>query len=127
MILSIGAFLGFFSVAFGAFVEHGLRGVISPVYLDFIATALRYNLMHAIIISAIGLSLVQSEKMSKNLALKWSGVLLSIGTVLFSFSIYLSVLGDSPKLLVLTPIGGMTIMAGWLSLMVAGFMAVKSR
>ena len=125
MILISGALLGFISVAFGAFAEHGLRQGITEEHFRFLMTAVRYNQIHASVISAIGLALLGSEKLSTILALRWSGVLFIIGTVLFSFSIYASVSLNIPGLVNVTPVGGVTIMAAWLLLVVSGFMAGK--
>lgn len=125
MILILGAFLGFISVAFGAYAEHGLREVVTDEHFRFLMTAVRYNQVHAVVIAAIGLALLNSGKLSCIPALKWSGLLFIIGTMLFSFSIYLSVSLDIPSLVKITPVGGMTIMAAWLVLMVAGILAKK--
>lgn len=126
MILIFGALLGFISVAFGAYAEHGLREAITEEHFRFLMTAVRYNQVYAVVIAAIGLALLNSGKLNSILALKWSGLLFIIGTMLFSFSIYLFVLLDLPSLVNITPIGGMTIMGAWLLLMVAGVLAWKN-
>ncbi len=125
MILILGALLGFISVAFGAYAEHGLREAVTEEHFRFLMTAIRYNQVHAVVIAAIGLALLNGDKLSNLPALKWSGLLFITGTVLFSFSIYLSVSLDIPSLVNITPVGGMTIMAAWLVLMVAGILAKK--
>ena len=127
MILICGALLGFIAVAFGAFAEHGLREGITDEHFRFLMTAVRYNQVHAVIISAIGLVLLNSGKFATISAVKWSGLVFIIGTVLFSFSIYFSVSLDLPSLVNITPVGGMTIMAAWLLLLIAGLMAKKAR
>ena len=48
-----------------------------------------------------------------------------LGTVLFSFSIYLSVSLDVPALVKITPLGRMTIMAAWILLLVTGVFEIK--
>lgn len=89
-------------------------------------TAIRYNQVHAFVIAAIGVALLNAGKLSNVPALKWSGLLFIIGTVLFSFSIYLSVSLDIPSLVNISPlVGGMTIMAAWLVPVVAGVLAEK--
>jgi len=88
-------------------------------------TAVRYNQVHALIISAIGLAQLNGGKLANISALKWSGLLFIIGTVLFSFSIYLSVSLNIPGLVNITPIGGVTIMAAWLLLFITGLLAGK--
>jgi len=123
MILILGALLGFISVAFGAYAEHGLREAVSDEYFRFLMTAVRYNQVHAVVIAAIGLVLLNGGNLSSILAIRWSGVLFIVGTVLFSFSIYLSVSLDIPTLINLAPLGGMTIMTAWLMLLIAGVWA----
>ena len=125
MILILGALLGFISVAFGAYAEHELREAVTEEHFRFLMTAIRYNQVHAVVIATIGLALLNGGKMSNILALKWSGLLFIIGTVLFSFSIYLSLSFNIPSLVNITPLGGITIMAAWLVLMVAGVLARK--
>ena len=127
MILVLGALLGFIAVAFGAFAEHGPREGITDEHFRFLMTAVRYNQVHAVVISAIGLALLNGDKVASIPALKWSGLLFIIGTVLFSFSIYLSVSLDIPYLVNITPVGGMTIMAAWLLLLIAGLTVKKKR
>ena len=127
MILICGGLLGLVAVAFGAFAEHGLREVISDEHFRFLMTAIRYNQIHAVVISAIGLALISDKKFANSSIFKWSGYLFIIGTVLFSFSIYFSVLFDIPNLVKVTPVGGMTIMAAWLLLSMAGFTRKKKR
>jgi uncharacterized membrane protein YgdD (TMEM256/DUF423 family) len=125
MILILGAFLGFISVAFGAYAEHGLREAVSEEHFRFLMTAIRYNQVNAVVIAAIGLALLNGGKLSNVTALNWSGLLFIIGTVMFSFSIYLSVSLDIPSLVNITPVGGITIMTAWLMLMVAGILVRK--
>lgn len=125
MILTFGALLGFISVAFGAYAEHGLRETVTDESFRFLMTAVRYNQVHAVVIVAIGGVLLNGGNLSKIRTLRWSGALFIIGTVLFSFSIYLSVSLDIPTLVNVTPLGGMTIMAAWLMLVVVGVLARK--
>lgn len=80
MILILGALLGFISVAFGAYAEHGLREAVTEEHFRFLMTAIRYNQVHAAVIAAIGLALLNGGKLSNVTALKWSGLLFIIGT-----------------------------------------------
>lgn len=121
MILMIGAILGFVSVAFGAYAEHGLRDNLTEEHFRYLMTAIRYNQIYAVLICAIGLSFLSSGRLANMISAKISVFLYVIGTVLFSFSIYLSVTFDVPSLLNITPFGGITIMAAWLLLAWSGF------
>ena len=125
MILISGALLGFIAIAFGAFAEHGLREDIADEQFRFLMTALRYNQVHAVVITAIGLVLLNDGKLANILALRWSGLLFIIGTMLFSFSIYAFVTLKLPSLLNIIPIGGVTIMAAWILLLATGVMAKR--
>jgi uncharacterized membrane protein YgdD (TMEM256/DUF423 family) len=125
MILIWGALLGFISVAFGAYAEHALRESVTDEHFRFLMTAVRYNQVHAVVIAAIGLVFLNGGKLANIPALRWSGVLFIIGTLLFSFSIYLSVSLDIPSLVNVTPVGGITIMAAWLLLLVAGALVTR--
>ena len=122
MILAIGAILGFISVAFGAYAEHGLKGTLSVENLEIIMTALHYNQIYAIVISMIGFVIKNKGKLVDNIILKISGYLFILGTLLFSFGIYTSTLLEIPQLLRLAPIGGTTLMLGWVALAVVGIL-----
>ena len=125
MILIFGALLGFISVAFVAYAEHGLREAVSEENFRFLMTAIRYNQVNAVVISTIGIALLNGGKLANIPTLRWSGVLFIAGTVLFSFSIYFSVLLDIPSFVNLTPVGGIMIMGAWLLLVVAAIWASK--
>lgn len=125
MILILGALLGFISVAFGAFAEHGLKESVTDEQFRFVMTAVRYNQINALVIVMIGLTLLSDNRVANIPAFKWSGVLFIVGTLLFSFSIYISVSFNIPSLVNITPVGGMTIMAAWLVLLIAGLIARK--
>ena len=127
MILLTGALLGLISVAFGAFAEHGLKETVSDEHFRFLMTAVRYNQIHSVIIVVIGLSTRSSGCWCDTQHLNWAGAAFIIGTMLFSFSIYLSVSLQIPSLGNLTPLGGITIMIGWLMLAFAAFMSWKSQ
>jgi len=127
MILLTGALLGLISVVFGAFAEHGLKDTVSNEHFRFLMTAVRYNQIHSVIIVAIGLSTRSVGCWCDTRHLTWTGAVFIIGTMLFSFSIYLSVSLQIPFLVNLTPLGGITLMIGWLMLAFSAFMSLKNR
>ncbi|MAJ11264.1 MAG: DUF423 domain-containing protein [Thiotrichales bacterium] len=94
--------------------------MVSDENFRFLMTAVRYNQVHAAVIITLGFVMLQKGKLGTAPTLRWSGILFVIGTMLFSFSIYLSVSFDIPKLLYATPIGGVTIMLSWLLLVLTG-------
>ena len=126
MILTIGAILGFISVAFGAYAEHAMRDAISAEEFRYIMTAVRYNQIHAVAVVALGLSQFSNGKIAATSLIRYAATGFIVGTALFSFSIYIAVWLGIEALLMMTPIGGMTLMASWLLLAFAGYRLKKS-
>lgn len=121
MILLVGGVLGFISVVFGAYAEHGLKESISEEHFRFLMTAIRYNQVHAVVVTAIGLGIASGVLPLQSLLIRWSGILFTLGTALFSFSIYLSVVLAIPQLVNITPIGGTIIMLAWMLIAISGY------
>lgn len=119
-LLIIGALLGLFAVAMGAFTTHHLSHTLDLKTLLSLKTALFYNLVHAILVVAIGLALAASLRPKLRSRLKWSGWIFVLGIILFSFSIYLKALAGLGFFARLTPTGGVLLMLGWLSLVWTG-------
>ena len=121
MILLVGGVLCFISVVFGAYAEHGLKESISEEHFRFLMTAIRYNQVHAVVVTAIGLGIASGVLPLQSLLIRWSGILFILGTALFSFSIYLSVVLAIPQLVNITPIGGTIIMLAWMLIAISGY------
>ena len=123
MIVIIGAFLGFFSVFFGAHFEHYLREVVSEEQYRQLMTGIRYNQLNSIIICFIGLAVLSESELLKSRLLQTAGYFFITVTLLFCFGIYVSISLDIPQVVYLTPVGGLTIMASWILLFVFGIVA----
>lgn len=106
-ILIAGAFLGLASVIMGALGDHGIN--LTPEKAKSLETAIRYNMIYAVLIVAIALAPAERK-------LHIPAYLFTAGTVLFSFSIYGALFSGVKQLTYLTPVGGITIMIGWLAL-----------
>ena len=126
MTLIIGALLGFISVAFGAYAEHGLKSGMDAHAFESLTIALRYNQTHAILIAVIGLLKLQNGRLAHLPSFNWAGYFFIAGTVFFCFSIYCSALFASSATS-LAPFGGTLLMLGWLSLALTGFCAKRAR
>ncbi len=101
---------GFLAVALGAFGAHGLRGSVDSALLDVWHTAVQYQMFHvfpllAIVFAAAGETLP---------LMKWAARLFLLGTVVFSGSLYVLVLSGIRALGMVTPVGGVLLLAGWL-------------
>ena len=123
MILIAGAFLGFFSVFFGAHVEHTLRELVSEEQYRQLMTGIRYNQLNSIIICSIGLAVLSDSNLLQSRFLQTAGYSFIIGTLLFCFGIYGSISLDLPQVVYFTPVGGLIIMVSWLLLFVFGIAA----
>ncbi len=113
IVLAAGS--GSLAVAAGAFGAHGLRAQVSPELLSSWNTAAHYHLLHSVVLLALGLFTVSTQK-----SVALSGSLFGLGILLFSGSIYGLVLTQQSWLGPLTPIGGLLLVAGWLSLLWLG-------
>lgn len=117
-ILLIGSLLGLTSVGMGAYVDHVLSHAVDIKTLSMIKTALHYQQLYAVIITAIGLS---HRVVHDSLCLRLSAWIFIAGSIIFCFSIYLSALMGMAALLKLTPVGGIFLMTGWVVLACASF------
>jgi len=115
MLLAAAAIAGFFSVAFGAYAEHGLRPRVSAETFRFVMTSVRYNQVHALAAAIVG-GLILVAPDADGLLLRLAGWGFVIGMALFSGSIYLSALLERPGLTRLAPVGGTVLMLAWLCL-----------
>jgi uncharacterized membrane protein YgdD (TMEM256/DUF423 family) len=112
LIIAFGAFNAFIAVAAGAFAAHGLRDMLSTEYLNTFKTAADYQLMHGIGLIVIGL-INKQETNRCNIA---AAIFMFAGILLFSGSLYLLVLTQTPWLGIITPIGGACFLIAWLTL-----------
>ena len=113
----IGVIFALLSVILGAFGAHLLKDLLSDTELSSFKTGVRYQMFHALGITI--LSLNQDKFTDK---LKTSLVLMCIGVLLFSFSIYFLTIDDllsvSLKFLgPITPIGGILLISSWIILL----------
>jgi len=111
LLLGLGALLAAAAVGLGAFGAHALRGRLSGQALDWWQTAVQYHFWHALGVIAIGLCLLH---VPESRALRAAGALLVVGCVVFSGSLYALALSGERWLGAVTPLGGMTLIAGWL-------------
>ncbi|MCU1757025.1 MULTISPECIES: DUF423 domain-containing protein [Pseudomonas] len=115
--LMLAAFFGFTGVALGAFAAHGLKGRLSEQYLAIFHTGVTYQLVHAL--ALIGVALLATHLQSR--LVTWAGICFALGIVLFSGSLYVLTMTGISKLGMITPIGGLGFLAGWLCLGLAAW------
>lgn len=112
---TLGALSALIAVAAGAFGAHGLEGRVSPARIATWETGAHYQAIHALALLAVAWASTRWPGRLTDAA----GWLFVAGTVLFSGSLYLLVLTDTPWLGAITPVGGVSFLAGWACLAVA--------
>jgi uncharacterized membrane protein YgdD (TMEM256/DUF423 family) len=112
MWIVVAAISGALAVLAGAFGAHGLRDRVTLEQVQSWATASHYHLLHSVVLLVLALYAAQSGR-----EVQWPASLFTIGIVLFSGSIYLLVLTPAKWLGPVTPLGGLFLIAGWLSLL----------
>lgn len=104
----ISAVIGFLAVALGAFGAHGLKGLLTRT--DMLAnwqTAANYHLVHSVVLLLVA---------SRERFVKAAWICFAVGVLIFSGSLYLLALTQLKILGRITPIGGVALLAGWLTL-----------
>ena len=114
----LGSLSAFIGVALGAFGAHGLKTKVSPEMLTVWQTGVQYHLVHALGLVLIGIlcQLMPETSMVRN-----AGWMILSGTVLFSGSLYVMVLSDIRALGMITPLGGVAFLVGWLLIAIAAW------
>ncbi len=103
------------AVATGAFGAHALKTHLSAEMLQTWKTGVDYHFYHALGLLAVGVLAV----IAPSAYLKWSAVLLTAGIILFSGSLYALALSGVKALGAITPLGGLSFIAGWVLLLLA--------
>lgn len=101
--MQIGAILAALAVALGAFAAHALKTRLDPTMLANFETGVRYQMYAALAMMALG---NQGTQMRGPF---W----LSIGTLIFSGTLYLLALTGLKWLGAITPIGGVLMIVGF--------------
>jgi len=113
----IGALYGLLAIVLGAFGAHALKKSFSEEQLKSFETGVKYQMYHALVLLMLGFNLNLDTSLEKYIIYCFT-----IGTFLFSFSIYGLTLSASKgkKLRFLgpiTPIGGLVLVIGWVLLL----------
>jgi uncharacterized membrane protein YgdD (TMEM256/DUF423 family) len=113
----IGAAFGAVGVAMGAFGAHMLRDKVEPRMLDIWSTATQYQLWHALAIVCVALWMGREGGGSTSAVV--AGWAFSLGVLVFSGSLFLLVLTGKTWLGAVTPIGGVSLIVGWVALAIS--------
>lgn len=114
LLLQLAALLGGLGVAIGAFGAHALHDtLVRAGRLDTFETAVRYRFYHLLALLAVGVLWTARPELR---TLGTTGWLWLSGIIVFSGSLYALCFTGITKLGAVAPVGGLLLLAGWLSL-----------
>jgi uncharacterized membrane protein YgdD (TMEM256/DUF423 family) len=118
--LLTGAILGMLGVGLGAFGAHALKNLLTQNgRVETFELAVRYQFYHCLAILFVGILM---DKFSGS-AVQWTPLLMLLGVILFSGSLYAYSLTNIKAFAIVTPIGGLFLLGGWVMLVYS--MAIK--
>ena len=103
------ALAGASAVILGALGAHALHAKVSPQMLGVWNVAVQFQFWHA-------LALIACALMRRTHAVHLAAVLFALGIVLFCGSLYALALGAPHMVGVITPLGGLAFIAGWVAM-----------
>ena len=121
MFLIIGTILAGLAVALGAFGAHGLKKIVDADTVAIYQTGVQYQMYHALALLAVG---ILADRVQNGI-INYAGFLFIAGIVFFSGSLYLiaSLKAMNKEIStgvgLMTPVGGMLFICGWILLLFA--------
>ena len=113
--MRLAALVGFVAVAGGAFGAHGLKAVVDAQALGWWETGAHYALGHAPALVAVAWLADRAPGRATRVA----GLAFSLGVLVFTGSLWTMTLTGIRWLGAVTPIGGVSLLVGWVSVAVA--------
>lgn len=113
--LTITSLLGFFAIGLGAFGAHALKEVLTLEELASFETGVRYQMYHVIVLLFVNIfdGFTNSQK-NKISFVFFLGILLFSGSI---YAIHLTTI-TAKNIWFITPLGGLTLIAGWIFMIV---------
>lgn len=110
--LMIGGMSGCLVVIIGAFGAHALNEILDDYGKSIYNKAVLYHMFHSIAILILGLI----NKIQPEIQLSMAGWSFMFGIILFSGSLYTLAITGIKSLGMITPIGGILFIIGWIFL-----------
>ena len=121
----IGSLFVTLAIGLGAYGAHGLEDTFSKTLRMERAwgNAVDYQMFHGLAIFVLGIVRIDQKR-----AKLWmvSGILMSLGVILFSFSIYAWIFGGPSGMIMITPFGGFSFIIAWVLLAIHQFFTLKN-
>ncbi|PZX55853.1 DUF423 domain-containing protein [Algoriphagus chordae] len=116
-IIQTAAILGACAVGIGAFGAHGLKEILAETgRAETFETAVKYHFYHSLAIFLIGILALVKPNWTK---LSTAAILMLVGVLIFSGSLYVLSLTGITWLGAITPFGGLAFIAGWILVFLA--------
>jgi len=106
-IVRVAGLFGLTAVALGAFGAHALKARVTPEALEIYRTGALYHLVHAAVL--VGVAGLHERLRSARL----TAACFAVGITIFSGSLYCLALSGYRWWGAVTPLGGVTLLAGW--------------
>jgi len=110
LFLILGSIFGALAVMIGAFGAHALKNLFeSSGRTETFETAVKYQFYHALALILLGILMLNF----KHNLFNYAGYSFTLGTIIFSGSLYILCLSGITKFGMITPIGGVFLILGW--------------
>ena len=116
-LISIASVNGLLAVLLGAFMTHSLKESITEELLSTFQTGVTYHMYHSLALLAVSLL---NLHFPHSRLLKLSAYSFLLGIILFSGSLYFLTLTEVRGIGMITPIGGVFLILGWIALCLFG-------
>ncbi len=117
LLMGAAGLLGALGVAMGAYAAHGLEPAFGPEAAERATLGARYQVLHALALFAAAYA---ANGFTRRRAGLLAAALFLAGGVLFPGALYLLALGGPAAAGAVAPIGGLSLILGWLALGWAG-------
>jgi uncharacterized membrane protein YgdD (TMEM256/DUF423 family) len=125
--MALAGVFGFLGVTLGAFGAHALPGYLARTGLDpqevqrrlsIAETGVRYHMFHCLAILIVGIAWQVDGGLNAGW---WRGASMAftLGVVIFSGSLYTIVGTGNGRWGMVTPLGGLAFLAGWIAVVIA--------
>ena len=120
--LIITCFLGLSAIVLGAFGAHALKEVLTPQELLSFETGVRYQMYHVIVLLFVNIYYGFTRAQKNTIS-----YIFFLGILLFSGSIYTIHLTSitAKSIWFITPLGGLTLILGWLLMIMIFLKKIK--
>ena len=114
--LLVSFILGAIGVLIGAFGAHALKAILLENSMtETFKTGVFYHLIHTLALFGTGILMLHNHSKS----LRYASIFFVLGILFFSFSLYLLSITNIKLIGVITPLGGLFFIAGWIFLLIS--------